>query len=204
MGITERKEREREEMKDRIIDAAIQMFLNEGYEKTSIRNIAEKIEYSPATIYLYYKDKDELLYDVQKQAFEKLAQVFREKVTAKDPIKRLEQIMFNYVRFGKNNPELYDLMFIIRAPMNGIKEDEKWENGDDSFGFLVQCISECIDKKLIRYNDVMVAALSIWSMGHGLVSLDLRCRLKVTDMDDKAIAAAIEKSIHEYLRLLKN
>jgi hypothetical protein len=50
----------------------------------------------------------------------------------------------------------------------------------------------------------MVAALSIWSMGHGLVSLDLRCRLKVTDMDDKAIAAAIEKSIHEYLRLLKN
>src|SRR5712675_693874 len=143
MGISERKERDRVEMRQRIIDAAIQMFLKEGYEKTSIRNIAEKIEYSPATIYLYYKDKDELLYDVQKQAFEKLAQVFREKVTAKDPIKRLEQIMFNYVRFGKNNPELYDLMFIIRAPMNGIKEDEKWENGDDSFGFLVQCISEC-------------------------------------------------------------
>jgi AcrR family transcriptional regulator len=204
MGITERKERDREEMRQRIIEAAIQMFLQEGYEKTSIRNIAEKIEYSPATIYLYYKDKDELLYDVQGQAFEKLTQVFREKVIAKDPIKRLEQIMVNYVRFGKKNPELYDLMFIIRAPMNSMKEKDVWENGNDSFGFLVQCISECIEKKLIRYDDVMIAALSIWSMGHGLVSLDLRCRLKVMDMDEEAIEAIIEKSIQEYLKLIKN
>ncbi len=204
MGIIERKERDREEMKERIIDAAIRMFLQEGYEKTSIRNIAEKIEYSPATIYLYYKDKDELLYDVQKQAFDKLNQVFREKVTATDPLKRLKQIMFTYVRFGKNNPELYDLMFIIRAPMNGIKEHEKWENGDDAFGFLVKCISECIEKKLIRYEDPMIAALSIWAMGHGLVSLDLRCRLKVIDMDEETIAVTIEKSIQDYFELIKN
>lgn len=204
MGITERKEREREEMKERIVNTAIQMFLKEGYEQTSIRNIAEKIEYSPATIYLYYKDKDELLYDVQKQAFDKLAQVFRKKVTANDPLKRLEQIMYTYIRFGKNNPELYDLMFIIRAPMNSMKDHEKWKNGDDAFGFLAQCISECIEKKLIRYDDVMTAALSIWAMGHGLVSLDLRCRLKVIDMNEDAIAAIIEKSIHEYFELIKN
>lgn len=204
MGITERKERDRVEMKQRIIDAAIQMFLEEGYEKTSIRNIADKIEYSPATIYLYYKDKDELLYDVQGQAFEKLDQAFRENATATDPIRKLEQIMVTYTHFGKNNPELYDLMFIIRAPMNVMKEKELWDNGHDSFGFLVACISECIEEKLIRYDDVMIAALSIWSMGHGLVSLDLRCRFKVMEMDDEAVNAAIDKSIQEYLRIIKN
>jgi AcrR family transcriptional regulator len=204
MGITERKERDRVEMRQRIIDAAIQMFLEEGYEKTSIRNIAEKIEYSPATIYLYYKDKDELLYDVQGQAFEKLDLAFHENATSPDPIKKLEQIMETYIRFGKKNPELYDLMFIIRAPMNVMKEKEIWKNGHDSFGFLVQCISECIEKKLIRYDDVMIAALSVWSMGHGLVSLDLRCRFKVMDLDEEMIAAAIEKSVQEYLKLIKN
>jgi AcrR family transcriptional regulator len=203
MGISERKERDRVEMRQRIIDAAIQMFLEEGYEKTSIRNIAEKIEYSPATIYLYYKDKDELLYDVQGQAFEKLTLAFRENATSTDPIKRLCQIMETYIRFGKKNPELYDLMFIIRAPMNVMKEKEIWENGHDSFGFLVQCISECIEKKLIRYDDVMIAALSVWSMGHGLVSLDLRCRFKVMEMDEEMIAVAIEKSVQEYLKLIK-
>jgi len=204
MGITERKERDRVEMKQRIIDAAIQMFLEEGYEKTSIRNIADKIEYSPATIYLYYKDKDELLYDVQGQAFEKLDQAFRENATATDPFRKLEQIMYTYIRFGKNNPELYDLMFIIRAPMNVMKEKELWDNGHDSFGFLVGCISECIEKKLIRYDNAMIAALSVWSMGHGLVSLDLRCRFKVMEMDEEAINMAIEKSIQEYIRLIKN
>jgi AcrR family transcriptional regulator len=104
MGITERKEREKTEMRQRIIDASIEMFLQEGYEKTSIRNIAEKIEYSPATIYLYYKDKDELLYDVQGQAFEKLYQAFKANAKSKDPMKRLEQIMLTYVRFGKIIP----------------------------------------------------------------------------------------------------
>ena len=204
MGITERKERGRAEMRQRIIDAAIQMFLEEGYEKTSIRNIADKIEYSPATIYLYYNDKDELLYDVQAQAFEKLGQLFREKATAKNPIRKLEQIMVTYMHFGKNNPELYDLMFIIRAPMNVMKEKELWDNGHDSFKFLVECITDCIEKKLIRYDDVMIAALSVWSMGHGLVSLDLRCRFKVMAMDEDMITAAIEKSVQEYLRLIKN
>ena len=204
MGIAERKERDRVEMRQRITDAAIEMFLQEGYEKTSIRNIADKIEYSPATIYLYYKDKDELLYDVQGQAFEKLVEAFREKARANDPFKRLEQIMLTYVRFGKANPELYDLMFIIRAPMNVMEEKELWTNGHDSFGFLVQCITECIENKRIRFDNVMIAALSVWAMGHGLVSLDLRCRFKVMDMDEEAVTQAIEQSIQEYLKLIKN
>ena len=66
MGIAERKEREKMEMHDRILQAATVMFLEDGYEKTSIRNIADKIEYSPATIYLYFKDKDELHQDDMK------------------------------------------------------------------------------------------------------------------------------------------
>jgi AcrR family transcriptional regulator len=203
MGITERKEREKTEMRQRIIDASIEMFLEEGYEKTSIRNIAEKIEYSPATIYLYYKDKDELLYDVQGQAFEKLYQAFVEKANSKDPLKRLEQIMLTYVRFGKNNPELYDLMFIIRAPMNVVEEKELWSNGHDCFGFLVQCISECVEQKLIRFDDPMIGALSVWAMGHGLVALDLRCRFKVMELDEEAVAATIEKAIHDYHQTIK-
>ena len=111
--------------------------------------------------------------------------------------------MKTYVRFGKNNPELYDLMFIIRAPMNVVEEKEEWKNGHDAFGFPAQCLTECIEKKLIRFDDPMIAALSVWSMGHGLVSLDLRCRFKVIEMDEEAIAATIEKSIQEYFNLIK-
>ena len=72
MGILERKEREREDMRRLILNAARELFLEQGYEKTSIRNIADVIEYSPATIYLYYKDKNELFFALHEEAFLKL------------------------------------------------------------------------------------------------------------------------------------
>ena len=88
--------------------------------------------------------------------------------------------------------------------MNVVEEKELWTNGHDCFGFLVECITECLEKKLIRFEDVMIGALSVWSMAHGLVSLDLRCRFKVMDMDEESVMKAIDQSIHEYLRLIKN
>lgn len=203
MGIAERKERERHEMRQRIIQGAMEMFLTEGYEKTSIRNIADKIEYSPATIYLYYKDKDELLYEVQHMAFGKLNEVFNAEATASDPFERLREICVAYLKFGKENPALYDLMFIIRAPMNVIDEHEMWENGNDSFGFLVKCLAECMQQGLIRFDDVMIAALSVWSFAHGLLSLDIRCRIKVMDITEEEVQTLIRRSMDEYLNLIK-
>lgn len=202
MGISERKEREKQEMRRRILDVAMNMFLVDGYEKTSLRNIAEKIEYSPATIYLYFKDKDELFYEVQKDAFQKLNEVFAQHVTATEPLARLRQICHTYVQFGIANPELYDLMFIIRAPMNVVEEKEMWDNGTDAFDFLVQTLTACIELKLIKYADPMIAALSVWSMGHGLISLNVRCRFKVMQMCDEDVANSINLSIEEFLRVI--
>jgi AcrR family transcriptional regulator len=203
MGIADRKEREKLEMKRLIMDAAMRMFLEEGYEKTSIRNIAERIEYSPATIYLYYKDKDELLYDVQREAFGQLLTVFQQKANSPEPLTRLKQITKTYVTFGLEQPDLYDLMFIIRAPMNKVEKEGEWLNGEACFGFLVECLEACISQGLIRFQDKMLAALSIWSMVHGLVSLNVRCRFKVMHMEEAGLYGAIDRSIEEYLEMIK-
>jgi AcrR family transcriptional regulator len=204
MGIADRKEREKLEMKRLIMDAAMRMFVEAGYEKTSIRNIAEKIEYSPATIYLYYKDKDELLYDVQAQGFAQLLELFQQKATDKDPFKKLAQMSKAYVEFGMGHPDIYDLMFIIRAPMNKVEEEgSKWVNGEACFQYLVVTLEECIEKGLIKFTDKMVGALSIWSMLHGLVSLNVRCRIKVSDLDEADIPGVIDISIDSYLNMIK-
>jgi AcrR family transcriptional regulator len=203
MGISDRKEREKQEMKKLIIDAALRMFVEEGYEKTSIRNIADKIEYSPGTIYLYYKDKDELLYAVQREAFNKLLEAFQQNATSRSPWKRLEQIAYTYVTFGMQHPDLYDLMFIIRAPMNSTEEHGHWKNGELSFLYLTTCIGECMEKGMLRYTDPRVAALSIWSMSHGLVSLQVRCRFKVMQMDEEQVNQAILFAVKEFLRMIK-
>ncbi|MES2454129.1 MAG: TetR/AcrR family transcriptional regulator [Bacteroidota bacterium] len=202
MGISERKEREREEMKQLIMAAALKMFLEEGYAKTSIRNIADAIEYSPGTIYLYYKDKDELLFEVQRHAYNTLLQVFKEKANSKDPLERLAQICKTYVSFGLENPELYDLMFIIRAPMNADESQHK-SNGEDSFKYLIDTLATCIEQDLVVFKDPNLAALQVWAMGHGLVSLDLRCRLKVMSLDEVTTRETLNRSIDEYLSCIR-
>ncbi|MFX8778120.1 helix-turn-helix domain-containing protein, partial [Acinetobacter baumannii] len=61
MGINERKEKQKLELKRLILDASMKLFVEEGFENVSIRKIADLIEYSPTTIYLYFKDKNEIL-----------------------------------------------------------------------------------------------------------------------------------------------
>jgi len=198
MGISERKEREKGEMKKMITTAAMKMFLEDGYAKTSIRNIADSIEYSPGTIYLYYKDKDELLYEVQAQAFLQLLETFKAKAISKNPVERLEQLGKAYVSFALENPELYDLMFIIRAPMN-VDEELHKDNGLATFNCLADCLQECMKKGLLIFKDPKQAGLQVWSMMHGLVSLNLRCRLKVMAIEEESIKPILFKAVEEYL-----
>ncbi|MBV7531450.1 TetR/AcrR family transcriptional regulator [Chitinophaga sp. sic0106] len=203
MGITERKEREKAEMRRRIVDAAIDMFVAEGYEKVSIRNIADKIEYSPATIYLYYKDKDELLYDVQAEAFQRLADHFRTHVVSEDPLERLHQLVMSYLDFAREYEELYDLMFIIKAPMNTVENEDKWDNGEDAFGQLRDTVGACVEKGLIRFTDHMIATLSVWAFAHGFISLNLRCRINIAELNEENIPIIMRQSVQHYLDTIK-
>ena len=72
MGVAERKEREKEVLREQILAAAKTLFLEKGVEKTSIRNIADLIEYSPGSIYHYFKDKDEIFYALHQGGFQQL------------------------------------------------------------------------------------------------------------------------------------
>ena len=60
MGIEERKEREKKQRRRQLIDAAEKVFAAKGFSGATIENIAEEAELSPATLYLYFKNKDEL------------------------------------------------------------------------------------------------------------------------------------------------
>ncbi len=204
MGISERKEREKQEMKERILNAALSMFIEEGYEGTSIRKIADAIEYSPATIYLYYKDKDELLYDVQGEAFDKLYRVFSEEAVSKSPMKRLEQICESYIRFGLTHPELYGLMFTYNSPMNVVDDLPIWTNAEAAFRFLYDTIEASVQRDLLRFTDIREAVVSIWAFAHGLISLHNSCRMKVIPFDSpEQLEQLIYKLTHQFLNFVR-
>jgi len=207
MGIAERKERDKQEMYDRILQAATLMFLEDGYEKTSIRNIADKIEYSPATIYLYFKDKDELFFAIHNIGFQLLLKEMEKAGKIKNPLKRLREIGTIYVEFALKNPEYYDLMFIMRSPMNALKEkhaDEQcWKYGETTFKLLTDTITECIEQKLIKAKDPVMTSMYTWSLVHGMASLKIRDRFMIMDLPDAQIKKMLLQSLDEVMDMLK-
>ena len=202
MGISERKEREKQEMKNLILDAATRMFLEQGFEKTSLRNIAEKIEYSPATIYLYYKDKNELFFDVHEKGFDLLFEKMNPLMQIPNPLERLRKMGEIYVQFAFENPGYYDLMFIMTAPIDAIHaQNEEWDCGMHNFELLRQTVAECLEQELIKPMDADVATMSIFSFVHGMVSLHIRNRFVMYPAEK--LPALFKESIENMLNMIQ-
>lgn len=190
MTIANRKERQKEELKGKILEAARTLFIERGFGETSIRNIAERIEYSPTTIYLHFKDKDDIFYALHKEGFILLNQYFRALQNVADPFERLKAINKAYIHFALENREYYDLMFISRSPMNALENDnEKWEEGAKAFGALSWTIQECIAHGYFKGMDPEILTFTCWSMVHGACALEIRGRCGViSELNQKDIS----------------
>lgn len=176
MSIKERKEQEKSEMRGLILKTAMNLFLDQGFENITIRNIAEKIEYSPATIYLYFKNKDEILFVLRRVGFEKLYEHQKTSLKLDDPLKRLHKHGEAYIQFALENPEYYDLMFMMRGPVKCIQETNDCDIGLKSYELLKTNVKECMEAGLFPETDIDVAAFSLWSCVHGIASLIIRGR----------------------------
>lgn len=168
-------------MRELILKSANQLFVEKGFEKTSIRNIADEIEYSPATIYLYFKDKNEIFLELHDRAFGEFLNEFSKVLDIHDPFERLMVLGRRYIDFAMEHPEYYDLMFIMRQPMEAQDENQGWAQGLQSYGILYQSVEECLAQGTLAGENAHAIALGLWSIVHGMVSLAIRSRTKMYD-----------------------
>ncbi len=178
MTIANRKQREKEEMRSLILDAARAIFLEKGYEQASIRAIAEKIEYSPGTIYLYFKDKDEIFHALHEEGFSRMLKKMQPLRHVQDPFERLKAMGAVYLDFAVNNRDFYDLMFILQAPIKHEIDKEDWEMGHQTLDYLKQILRECQEQGRFPGRDINYLSFTIWSMVHGMSALYCRDRCK--------------------------
>jgi hypothetical protein len=178
VGITERKEKQKLEIRKKILEASMKLFTTEGFEKVSIRKIADIIEYSPTTIYLYFKDKNEILFELCEEGFIMFEKLNSNLIKINNPLNRLHKMGENYIGFGLQYPEYYDLMFIQNAPMDRLAQmnDGRWVHGDRALDLLRSIVKECITQKIIKKGDPDSVTMAVWGMVHGLVSLTIRKR----------------------------
>ncbi len=200
MGISERKVREREEMRERILKVAADLFIREGYERTTIRALADRIEYSPATIYIYFKDKDEIFQSLFEEGFTRLTEVILEAGQIADPLDSLKEMVRAHVKFAKTYPEFYDLMFIMRisTPIFNTDLDPDSFSGK-CIGHFIGKIKECSAAGLLRIQDPTIAAIEIWSFFHGLCALHIRGRLGVLHQSETVLEGLMNEGLESYL-----
>jgi AcrR family transcriptional regulator len=174
VGVKERKLRQKRFLRQEILDAASELFVKEGYENVSMRRIAEKIEYSPTTIYLYFKDKAELLEQVCHETFARLIQhLSRILEQPADPLERLRRGLIAYIHFGLDNPHHYRATFMMILPEGFDKQ--KYSRPDSpglqAFDFLRRCVFDCISAGRIHSKDAELVSQTLWCAVHGVTSL---------------------------------
>jgi AcrR family transcriptional regulator len=178
MGVKERREREKSETREKILDAARELFINEGYEGVSMRKVAEMIEYSPTAIYVHFADKEELFRELCHQDYARLAEVFRSSVISSEPIERLRQIGQIYVDFGTKYPNHYKFMFMTPHPPHEPDEVDREMMGNpekDAYAFLKWAVQQALDAGCFReeLKDPEVISQTLWGGVHGVISLQI-------------------------------
>ncbi|TVQ05104.1 MAG: TetR/AcrR family transcriptional regulator, partial [Balneolaceae bacterium] len=188
------KEREKRELRELILKTAAEMFRTHGYDRTSMRAIAKKIDYSPGTIYRYFKDKDELMFEISSTGFRIFYKYLSEVRKIEDPMERLQVLGRQYLLFAKEHPGYYDLMFIMPDPLQSLEEGEHWEDGHRSHGVLVEVIEECMRNGHFEGHDPIDLSLMIWGQVHGMAALHIRNRMEMyTEKDhDVLLVDALE------------
>lgn len=193
MSSEERKEREKQDMKQLIIQTAMKLFVNEGIENVSIRKIADKIEYSPGSIYSYFKDKGEIIHAVHNEGFEKLYALQKTLDPVKDPREKLAKMGELYMKFAMENKEYYDLMFIAKGVGEKIIEKNEWDAGQRSYDYLRETVKACIEEGYIIDSDVDAATFAIWGFVHGMAALIIRGRCAM--MPEEYITHTVKESL---------
>lgn len=168
MGITERREREKEEIRHRILDAARELFAAEGYEKVTMRRIAEAIEYSPTTIYLHFEDKDDLVRALCHEDFARLLEAMRAAPVPDDPVETIRQLGRAYCAFALRHPNQYRFMFM--TPVGKEEGLEGGNPGELSFGHLLEAVKRAVAAGRLRAIDPVTGAQVLWMGVHGVAS----------------------------------
>jgi len=174
MGVKERRARQKKFLRQEILDAASELFVRDGYENVSMRRIADKIEYSPTTIYIYFKDKAELLEQVCKETFARLVQRLTKIMEQPgDPVERLKRGLLAYVEFGLENPHHYRATFMMPIPegFGHKKYHEEDSPGMQAFSFLIQGITDCVKAGKMPAMNVELSSQTLWAGIHGVTAL---------------------------------
>jgi AcrR family transcriptional regulator len=200
MGIAERKQEEKQEMHKRILNGARKVFLEKGYEQTSMRNIANEINYSPGSLYFYFKDKSEIFHELHKEGFQLLLNQLKVLDKVADPFERLKANGRVFIQFAKENKDYYNLMFIVDEPTK-MPESGGFKIAQEAINQLSSVVKECQQKGMFKGMDTEDFTFMMLSLLHGICALF--CKDRTTSFVNKTNEELMENGYECFVALLE-
>lgn len=173
MGIKERKERQRDERRDLILSAASDIIKAEGIDKLSIRKIAIRIEYSPAIIYHYFHDKDEIISCLMEIGYQKIIGTLSSvQVSENEPQQRLKELSRKYIEMALEMPGEYMTILMNNSPAVLEYTSALFEGASEkrqAIGILCHNLREIYSNQEIDDSLIELTAQIIWTATFGLI-----------------------------------
>ena len=172
MGVQERRAREKEELRQEIMDAARELFVKEGFDNVSMRKIAEKIEYSPTTIYLYFQDKADLLDCIVEETLSALQSRLDSLRQGHDLVADLKAGLTAYIEYWTYHPNDFRVAFM--TDLNALDPNRAWRCktvGAALYAGLRNRLRECSEAGVLEYRDLETTSQAVWASIYGLVAL---------------------------------
>jgi len=159
-------------LREQIIEAAERLLIKTGDEEAvSIRAVAEAVGVTPPSIYLHFRDKDELIFSICERHFSRLdAFIEKEGAKAKDPVESLIRRGKAYVRFGIENPEQYRILFMSKGSRSEENMQPEELRQSASFDHLMQAVQRCLDTGAFSGEPLLIS-MGLWSVVHGITSI---------------------------------
>lgn len=170
MGIIERKQRLREKTRKNILDAALSIVYNEGWQSLSMRKIAEIIEYTAPVIYEHFKNKEAILLELTDRGYNRLAsQMEQAKKIEATAVKQIEVMWLAYWEFAFANKEFYKLMFGVNTTCC----DQQMSHSNYPYEIVRETIIALGQYKDTDEDVILSKYYSYWAMVHGLIAITL-------------------------------
>ena len=166
----ERRDRQKAELRARLVAAAHELVQEEGYDGLTIRKLAKRVGYAPMSVYSYFADKQDILLALAEDAFATLARRI-ESQPSDDPVEALRVVMREYAAFGLGNPNEYRTVFMTEKtrPPPG-KTFEQMEADNPAMKALISRVEACIAAGKLKGDPYAIANM-LWAVGHGTISL---------------------------------
>lgn len=198
MSITERKLRQQEELKNKIIQASWDIIQAEGWAALSIRRIADAIEYSVPVVYKHFENKDAIVEYFSLEGFRLLAEDLTEAVSGKECIKeKIQELALTYWKFAFSHQKHYEIMFGLGIPkcevVNSAIEMKT------TVHIMISVIEEAIAQGSHKDVDSLLKFKTFWSILHGIVAIELLSNTAVNPAPSPILKEAIDGYISSFI-----